>query len=744
MRNPLRSALIETTNTAAAVASFLAPLLLFLPSTVYLTNPLEFSSTYGDLVRVGLPLFVVAGLLLTLAVTTVRRMSRAAAEYLSCLLLALGFLMWLQGNFLLWPYGTLDGRDIPWSVMSKYGYVDGTMWVVMLVGALFFARRVYRAAVPVNMVLVVTQLAYCAFLFVQEPTVPSFKRYQIDEHDRFVFSNRKNVIVLVLDSFQTDAFSEIVHETPGAVRAFDGFTYFRNALGSFPFTELSVASILTGQCYDNSMPFEQWKEKAYTRGSVPSTLKSAGWRVHLFPNLSYSLYYSKDVASNFIEGVPVRQRLAAIARVYDLALFRSVPHRVRQIVHNEGRWVFRRWFVDPHALAITEDDSIPRVIPLQLASASRESHRFSPNTLQSPEAAVIDAALTLSVVDSGSAVFKYFHLNIPHWPLLLNEDLQWGQMEATRLNYKRYATAGLKLVGLFLERLKELGVYDNTLIFVVGDHGAGYQNQSFRLQPGMPHTPGATVVSDGFKVSALPLVLIKPPTARGALRVSDAPVSLSDVPATVFAAFGLPAPSSGTPMFAVREDQDRERHFFLYSNKDYYTYYGDMTEFAVRGRGWEDDSWRYTGRILTRHGIEALRLTQSPDVLFDDIRDYGLAFNGFHHVESANGVRFHWTDGAASIKVPLEPGRTPDTLEVGVLFAARPQLRLRILVDDCEVASEVMPGGNWAKSISLRGCTFSQRWTTIRFLSETVRPGGRDKRDLGVALSRVVLRYGAA
>jgi len=37
------------------------------------------------------------------------------------------------------------------------------------------------------------------------------------------------------------------------------------------------------------------------------------------------------------------------------------------------------------------------------------------------------------------------------------------------------ATAGLKLVIMFLERLQRLGIYDNSIIVLVGDHGAGFQ-----------------------------------------------------------------------------------------------------------------------------------------------------------------------------------------------------------------------------------------------------------------------------
>ena len=128
------------------------------------------------------------------------------------------------------------------------------------------------------------------------------------------------------------------------------------------------------------------------------------------------------------------------------------------------------------------------------------------------------------------------------------------------------------------------------------------------------------------------------------------------------------------------------------------------------------------------------------DVLFGDIAEFGMTHEGFYHVEHAGDSRFHWTDGAARISLPIDPGHTPTTLSIGVVDAARPGTALRILIDECEVAAVAMPGGPLSTDLDIARCVPNARWMTIRFLSETARPVGRDTRRLGVALSQVKLR----
>jgi hypothetical protein len=134
----------------AIVAALATTLTLFLPSIVYLTNSREFAATYADVLASGLALAVALSLPLWLGLIILDRAVPAWRAPALALLCGVAFLVWLQGNFLLWPYGLLDGSEIPWAEMRKYGYADGCLWLVVVITTLVFSRRVVRAAKPVG------------------------------------------------------------------------------------------------------------------------------------------------------------------------------------------------------------------------------------------------------------------------------------------------------------------------------------------------------------------------------------------------------------------------------------------------------------------------------------------------------------------------------------------------------------------------------------------------------------------
>ncbi|MHB8094252.1 MAG: sulfatase-like hydrolase/transferase [Candidatus Aminicenantales bacterium] len=657
------------------VVFFAMTLFLFGPFTIFWTNILEFANTSADLALAGLGLALLASLALLLVLTGLKAVGPAFLEKGVSLVFATGFLMWLQGNFLLWPYGPMDGRDIPWAAMKRFGYMDGAVWILVLIAALVLSSAVIKIAGKAALLLIVIQLISGAVLFFGQQEPPSFKNFYVDATDEFVFSKRANVILLVLDTFQTDAFDEIIRNSPEVAKPFQGFTYFRNSLGGYTFTELSVALMLTGRYYDNSLPFERWKKAAYESGSIPRVLKADGWQVDLFPKVSYSLYYSEDIASNFVRGRPAGERRFDVACVYDLSLFRCLPHFLKRKIYNNQDWTVRRLYVrQPSKLPKGKDAMVRWIRPLERRTL-KNRELFSPQAyLWSQDVKFVDAMIAESRLSDVRGAFKFYHIGGPHIPLNLNENLGFERMTINRPNYIRFATASLKLTGLFLDHLRRLGIYDNSTIIIVGDHGAGYQGQQFVLQPGMPvEGDDSDIVTQSSRVAALPLILVKPPASPGDLKISDQPVSLADIPATVFSAIDLPARNSGPSMFDIDGSQPRERRFLFYSGRDIYSYYGDMSEFTVSGYGWQDRAWKRTGKVFTKDRVIELH----PEKYV-----YGSAIalksggNALPYLEYGWGKALKentWTEGRSSLLVlPVDPPSSDLILRVSL--HPRPEL----------------------------------------------------------------------
>lgn len=587
------------------IAFFVLTLFVFMPATIYLTNSVEFTSGLSDLLLAGICLSLLFALLLLLLLRVLRVAGPSFPERGVSLLFAIAFMIWVQGNFLLWNYGPLDGRLIPWADLKLNGFIDGSLWIAALAAAIALPRFLTRHARISSLALILVQLGNFVFLFARRPETPSFQRYTVDTAQKYTFSQNRNLILVILDTFQSDVFAEVIREDPDLAGALDGFTFYRNALGGYPATELSVALMMTGKFYDNSLPFEQWKREAYLGDSLPRVLKSSGWQVDIYPDVSYSLYYSNEIASNFIQRVDWRERALDVVEIFDLTLFRCLPHFLKPCVYNNQAWLLK-----PRCQRFILQAGPKKIHSARLTPTAwrkpreRDRRLFSRRAyLNSQVIRFFDRMLNEAHAVDVKAAFKFYHLMIPHIPLVLDRDLRYEMREVNRENYRKYAAAAVRLMGIFLEKLKRIGIYDDSLVVIVGDHGAGYQGQSFHWQEGMPTPRGAKLVSHPSQVSALPLVLVKPLHARGALKVSDAPVSLGDIPATVFAGLGMEARVPGTPMPALDAAAGRQRRFMVYAGRDIFSFFGDMTEYFVTGYAWLAESWHASGKVYTRHGV---------------------------------------------------------------------------------------------------------------------------------------------
>lgn len=591
----------ETRRTAAV--GFLPPflggaLLLFtlgisLPVTLYLNNVGEFSITLTDLLSVAIPALLLALGLSSLLIWRVRLLQRARV---AAILVALALLVWFQGHILVWQYGALDGRSIDWDAHRINGVIDGLLWVSVLLGAAWKPRAVWQSARIVVPVIIALQLAVLAGtgLTAGERTAGSLKEYRIDKASKFALSRDRNAILIVLDEAQSSVFEEIVGADESYRRIFDGFTYFPDAIGSANYTELAIPAMLTGQLYDNSVPRDQYLREAFLEHSIPAVLKRNGFHVEIFPWVGWaneSIYFDASVAHNLksAEGSGSDESVWSltekgakeIIHLADLALFRTAPHVLKRHVYDNQRWLLM--------------GVVTKMAPDEVKQITSSDNEFE--TLVFAE----QAASQLRLAREGDAFF-YYHLKGAHQPLTVTPDLKVGRepVEFTRENYVRQYQASLRGLELFFAELKALGVYDRSLVVVVGDHGSGeveelYVGSVRGARPVSKIEPGPNRRNfPKDKARAIPLVLVKRPGAAGPLQKSDTPVWLLDLPATILSELGVHSrETGGRSMFDSAADQSvRVRRYGAFNFSENRTsYVGPISLYEVAGDARKDTSW---------------------------------------------------------------------------------------------------------------------------------------------------------
>src|SRR4029453_6687902 len=70
-------------------------------------------------------------------------------------------------------------------------------------------------------------------------------------------------------------------------RRFSGFTFFRNHMGAFPTTIVSIPAMLTGSVYRNQEPRRRFIARSFKKASLFSPLAARGYRVDAVSGLVY-------------------------------------------------------------------------------------------------------------------------------------------------------------------------------------------------------------------------------------------------------------------------------------------------------------------------------------------------------------------------------------------------------------------------------------------------------------------------
>jgi hypothetical protein len=539
-------------------------LLLFGPYTIYSSNVQEFSAPFWSLIVHVVPMMLaITAVLIAIGIA----LPAKAYQYYVVGLVALGITLWAQGNLMVGDYGVLNGQDIDWSGHSWRNAYELALWLVVPVALIVLARKVFSTAVFASQILLALQMVLLAYTAVQADPEARAK-WEGAPEAIFELSSKQNVFHFVLDGFQSDAFFDILNAERAEIdRQYAGFTFFKNHMGAFPTTIVSIPSMLTGSAYRNQEPMRRFIAKEFKKASIFRTMRDQGFQVDAISGLMYD----KPSTTNYYRMPTPYVTYDAYVKfagwqLADLALFRYSPHVLKPWVYNDQSWRLQTRFGQ------------------EIDTAGR---RYMPVNGQ---AFMADYTARAHVAHDRPN-YKYLHIGIPHWPVSVNAACDYiGPKSLRRPNYTEQARCGIRRVGAFLDKLRELGLYDNSMIVISSDHGVALPPEGF---PGDRDIFGGPLSE--MAGSALALLIVKPPAATGPVRVSEAPTSITDIPATIVDTLGLKNPFQGTSALKLDEHAPRPRQFatYLWSSAEWQAdFFPYMDIFTVDGRVTDGHAWK--------------------------------------------------------------------------------------------------------------------------------------------------------
>ena len=211
-------------------------------------------SLFFTIVTIWKPV-VVVGLAVAVALALVISLARGKAfNVLLALVSALALAAFLQVLLLNVGLPAADGSPVPWDSFQGITVISALVWVVVIAGAVAFALRrplPFKGVAVLLAVLLAVSQGIGLGLTTRRPTADgtpvSAEKPQVTMEGLMDVSDRGNVIVFVLDTFDVSFLDQTLAQYPDALDEMTGFTNYHNTVGNMIPTRYALATLTTGR-----------------------------------------------------------------------------------------------------------------------------------------------------------------------------------------------------------------------------------------------------------------------------------------------------------------------------------------------------------------------------------------------------------------------------------------------------------------------------------------------------------------
>ena len=504
----------------SGAAAFLAA--IYGPLELFFTNTDVFTFDAGLLIPELCKLFAVL-LALCLAGFVFCRLIYVRLYELALCCAGAGLMAALaQGLFLAGHLPPLDGQKIHWGAYHSQSLISTVLWGAIALGVVLLVRFLHMRRM--RKVLTVTALFLSAVMLttlisvgiLQNGFAP--KPQAVDtKAEEFTLSEDRNLVIFILDAVDARTFSQMLEGSdPEFGEILEDFTYFPNTVCAYPFTHQAIPFILHGQWYEHQEPFPDFNAKAMDASPLLRTLQEQGYRMGIYEEDLAKDYLSDKIYE--IENVqPVRMEFASIKTLWKqelkLVWFKYAPFPLKRLArfHVED---FRSNLRIPDGTAPFHADNLDFYRDLNAAQITAVPERC----------------------------FRFIHIEGAHVPFRYDKNVNLISEEQG--TYEQNLQAAMTIFRAYLDKLKAAGLYDNTAIMLMSDHGYGNQRDVPILGRGNP------------------LLAVKGLGESHPMAVSQAPISYEDLQE---AYRRLLDGSLSGEVFDAREGDRRSRRLLLYA-----------------------------------------------------------------------------------------------------------------------------------------------------------------------------------
>lgn len=511
-----------------------------------------------------------------------------------------------------------------------------------LAGGMYFIMCKWPRAV--SMVLLTAIIALGGMSVVNMSTInrsiSTISVEQYSEVPNFELSKEgQNVVVLMMDRAMGSYIPYLFQENPELEKQFDGFTYYSNTVSFGGFTNFGAPALLGGYEYtpvelnkrDNEPLVSKHDEALKV---MPVMFLEEGYDVTVcdplyagyqwIPDLSiFDAYPEIDAYITKGQFGDVASKEALIANnhrnFFVFSIMKSMPLCIQPIIYEGGSY--------NQASASNAEESIYYVQVVE--SASKATGLFA-SFMESYNAMASLSGMT-QITEENKNTFLFLSNDMTHETMLLQEPsytpaavvdntefdaahqdrftvngITLGHESDYELAHYQSNMAAMLLLGQWFDYLRENGVYDNTRIIIVSDHGQ-HTNQIEQLILGDPDDEWDMLNKDAERF--FPLLLVKDFGSTG-FTTSHEFMTNADVPTLAVSGL-IENPRNPFTGKAINSDEKTAHEQFIITSWDWDVTTNNGNTFqesqwaSVHSDLWNADNWTFYDDtfVLKEHAI---------------------------------------------------------------------------------------------------------------------------------------------
>lgn len=535
---------------AAFVIAFSFGFMLFIyePIIMYLNNTSDFWFDIYVLISNSFVGFVLLSLFIIFVYTIVYFIQKfVKIKNILNVLFVIGFALfiitYIQGNYLSGSLPALDGKSIEWGSYGTQSIISFVLLLIVIVTMIFLVVK-FKFENTIRWLKNIS-LAICLMLFVSlvsscltSRTAFSRKLYTTTSttDNINVYSKNKNFIIFLLDSIDSETMNKIVLD--GKYKdVFQGFTYYPDTVGGYPFTRDTVPLVLSGNWSENKTDFASFYNDAMDNSKLLDYLREKEYNINIYNDeISYNTEKARNIKNfSFNNKVSLFSFLKQEVK-YDL--FKYLPYYLKKYSRIESMNFIVTRKISSDDLFLWDDTIF------------------------------LNDYITKNVEFVNDKEFKYIHLEGAHYPFDCDKDFN----KKENGTYEDKIEASIKLIDKYLSYLKDNNIYDNSAIIILADHGFWWDTDD-----------------DSLLKRQNPILYIKGFDEKHDMKTSDVKVSFDNLQDIYYQLLN----GNKTDTIFDNIDTSKPRRFLLYRVFGY----DHMEEFLQYGHSKDLKTLKKTGNI---------------------------------------------------------------------------------------------------------------------------------------------------